>query len=72
MSDPSSRMVPLDALPALLPNLSHVTALPPGAAAWVLAERARLALDADELPIVAIAPNPSFNDRTIESKRRDF
>ena len=69
MSDPSSRLVPLDALPALLPNLSHVTALPPGAAAWALAERARQALDTDDLPLVVIAANRDAADRVAAELR---
>ena len=61
--------VPLDALPAMLPRLRHVTALPAGAAAWAIAERARLAADEDELPIVVVAPSRDAADRLVGELR---
>jgi transcription-repair coupling factor (superfamily II helicase) len=69
MSEDESRQVPLDALPALLPRLNHVTALPPGAAAWVVAERARIALDANELPLVVVAATRDDADRIASELR---
>ena len=61
--------VPLHALPALLPRLRHVTALPAGAAAWTIAERAVLALDEDELPIVVVAPSRDAADQLVGELR---
>ena len=49
--------IPLDALPAMLAERTHVTGLPPGAAAWVLARHAEHALDEDGLPFVVVAPD---------------
>jgi len=63
MSDAPPGSIPLDALPALLHRHPHVTAVPPGAAAWVLAERAQLALNDDSLPIVVVAPDRDATDR---------
>ena len=65
--DPTS--IPLDALAALLPRLRHVTALPAPAAAWVLAERAQLAADAGELPIVVVSPTRDTADQLVEELR---
>ena len=69
MAAPAPSSVPLDALPALLPRLRHVTALPAGAAAWAIAERARLALDEDELPIVVVASGRDSADRLVGELR---
>ena len=63
MSDAAPTAIPLDALPAMLPRLRYVTAVPPGAASWALAEHALLALDADELPIVVVTATRDDADR---------